>query len=199
MSIKVINDVFDNSEMRGNDRLVMLAIADNADDEKRQAWPSVTHLAHKTRIPIRTVWRCIKRCVASGELAIVRSGSKDGGSNLYQINVERSSRIGHRGAVKMTGVPPVAYPPMPPTGKPPMPPSGTLTVIEPSVQPGPPKKPGGVDRIILDKEYDRILEEMRAIKRTYADHQTWNTRDVDRWRELVARKQELKKQLGIKV
>lgn len=135
MSIKVINDIFDNSEMRGNDRLVMLAIADNADDEKRQAWPSVTHLAHKTRIPIRTVWRCIKRCVASGELTIIRSGSKEGGSNLYQIMVDRSSRIGNRGSVKLTGVPTVAYPPMPCTGTPPMPPIGTLTVIEPSLKP----------------------------------------------------------------
>lgn len=132
MAIKIINDVFDNSEMRGNDRLVMLAIADNADEEKRQAWPSVANIAHKTRIPIRTVWRCIKRCVASGELAIIRSGSKDGGSNLYEVLVKRSSRLG---SVKMTGAPIDGTPPMPVDGIPPMPMSGTLTVIEPSLQP----------------------------------------------------------------
>lgn len=132
MSIKIINDVFDNSEMRGNDRLVMLSIADNADEEKRQAWPSVSNISHKTRIPIRTVWRCIKRCVASGELKIIRSGSKDGGSNLYEVIVKRSSRVG---SVKMTGVPECDTPPYASSGTPPMPPIGTLTVIEPSVQP----------------------------------------------------------------
>lgn len=132
MAIKIINDVFDNSEMRGNDRLVMIAIADNADNEKRQAWPSVKEIGRKTRIPVRTVWRCIKRCVSSGELRIVKSGTKQGESNLYEVLVKRSSP---QPTDKMTDVPVSGTPPMPSIGIPPMPPSGTLTVIEPSIEP----------------------------------------------------------------
>lgn len=191
-----MDTVFRYSETTGNDRLLMLAIADNADEEHQIAWPSMSTLSRKTKIPLRTLYRCVKRCVASGELSYEKGNSER--SNRYTILLRRP--VG--GSAKMTAppvVPPGGSGVVPNSGTGVVPSFGTLTVIEPSVKSGNPLKLGAGDRIILDKEYDRVLEEMRAIKRTYADHQTWNTRDVDRWRELVVRKQELKKQLGIKV
>lgn len=191
-----MDTVFRYSEMIGNDRLLMLAIADNADEEHQVAWPSMATLSRKTRIPLRTLYRCVKRCVASGELSYEKGNSER--SNRYTILLRRPTQ----GSVTMT--PPPLVPVrgrgvVPDNGRGVVPSSGTLTVIEPSVQPGPPGKMGAGDRIILDKEYDRVLEEMRAIKRTYADHQTWRTSDVDRWRELLERKKQLREKLGIKV
>lgn len=117
-----MNDIWHNSETTGNDRLVMLAIADNADEEKRMAWPSASTISRKTKIPLRTVFRCIKRCVEMGELEIVEKGKSEGHSNMYRILVEKWVK---GGSDKMTGVPRLGI-----GGKPQL---GTLTVIEPSV------------------------------------------------------------------
>ncbi len=40
-------------------KLVLIALADNADDEKFQCWPSVTHLARRCEIGRSTVYRSI--------------------------------------------------------------------------------------------------------------------------------------------
>lgn len=50
MSIKCMVYVFWNSQSSGNDRLVLLAIADEADDEGRDAFPSIRRIATKTRL-----------------------------------------------------------------------------------------------------------------------------------------------------
>lgn len=68
MSVGVMTAVFAESEARGNDRLVLLAIADEADDDGTNAFPGTKRLAMKVRLPERTVRRCIDRLVDSGEL-----------------------------------------------------------------------------------------------------------------------------------
>jgi len=57
MSIRVMTWVWDNSTVGGNERLCLLAIADNAADDGRNAWPSLATLARKTRLDERTVRR----------------------------------------------------------------------------------------------------------------------------------------------
>lgn len=84
MSVRAISWVWDHSQSCGNDRLVLLAIADCANDEGRQAWPAIATLARKTRLHIRTVERCLHRLrYRYQELTWT---SRDGHSNTYQLN-----------------------------------------------------------------------------------------------------------------
>lgn len=130
-----MDDVWHNSKVLGNDRLLLLAIADNADEEKRIAWPSVDTLSRKTRIPRRTIFRCIKRLVKAGELEIVEHGRREGHSNTYRVLVEKYERKAG-GGVKVAPVPPNGTPPVPKLGIPGVPQLGTLTVSEPSTNRG---------------------------------------------------------------
>ncbi len=50
-------------EIAGNDRLVLLAIADAADADGANAWPSIDTLAEMAGISTRTVRRCIQHLV----------------------------------------------------------------------------------------------------------------------------------------
>lgn len=49
----------------------------------------------------------------------------------------------------------------------------------------------GADTVVLGKEYERVIKRMDVIKSQYADHQTWDQKDRDEWKTLVARKKEL--------
>lgn len=55
------------------------------------------------------------------------------------------------------------------------------------------------DKIILGKEYDRVIERQRTLRATYGDHQTWSEPDRAEWGKLKARKTELRTILGITV
>lgn len=57
---------------------------------------------------------------------------------------------------------------------------------------------GGADKVILGKEYERILDSMKSLKATYGDHQSWSKDDIQKWNKLKSRKLELKNTLGIK-
>lgn len=70
MSIRVMTQVWDSTEAKGTDRLVLLAIADSADDDGSNAWPSMARLAHKARVSERTVQRSIRTLETMGLLAI---------------------------------------------------------------------------------------------------------------------------------
>jgi hypothetical protein len=63
--------VWDHSLSEGNDRLVLLAIADQCDDSGRQAWPTYERLMQKTRIASRTtISACLSRLQERGELKV---------------------------------------------------------------------------------------------------------------------------------
>lgn len=68
MSVRVMSWVFEHSKSRGNDRLVLLAIADRCDDDGGNCWKSTEKLAEKARVSKRTAQRCIDHLVALGEL-----------------------------------------------------------------------------------------------------------------------------------
>lgn len=87
-------DVFEFSEARGNDRLVLLAIADEADDSGSNAWPSLLTIADKVRLPKRTVIRCIERLESSGELIVTRpERAVKGQSNHYVVVVRKGDTL----------------------------------------------------------------------------------------------------------
>lgn len=68
MSVAVMTWVWRCSRAQGVDRFVLLAIADSANDEGTDAWPSLARLVQKTGLSERTVRRAIRACEELGEL-----------------------------------------------------------------------------------------------------------------------------------
>ncbi len=84
MSIRVMTWVWEQSQAEGLERLVLLAIADNANDQGGNAWPSVQTLRTKAKVSERTVQRAVRRLVALGELR-VSQGAGQNGVNVYTV------------------------------------------------------------------------------------------------------------------
>lgn len=83
MSIRVQARVWKLSRSKGGDLLVLLAIADFADDSGI-AYPSVATLGQKARLTDRNVQRAIRRLISVGELVIEeRQGPR--GTHLYRV------------------------------------------------------------------------------------------------------------------
>lgn len=70
MSVRVMSWVFEHSESTGNDRLILLAIADRCDDDGGNCWKSTERLGLKARVSKRTAQRCIDHLVEMGELMV---------------------------------------------------------------------------------------------------------------------------------
>lgn len=85
MSIKYMTAVWSNSKQSGTRLLILLAIADHANDEGI-AWPGMKSLAKKARLKSRvSVLRAIQEICRDGELEIIESGGISGKTNRYQI------------------------------------------------------------------------------------------------------------------
>lgn len=74
MSVKATTWVWDHSEASGSARLVLLAIADAADQAGENAWPSQQTIADMCRISVRTVRRLVAALVELGELEVFEHG-----------------------------------------------------------------------------------------------------------------------------
>lgn len=74
--------VWKHSQAKGTDLLVLLALADNADEASGHCWPSIAYLARKTRMHEDTVQRRLRVLEAAGA---IRVQSKPGRSNSYFI------------------------------------------------------------------------------------------------------------------
>lgn len=92
MSVKVMSYVWDIPEFKGSDKLVMLCLADHADD-KGMCWPSIDTIARKSGVSPTTVKNTLKKLEAGGWVAKKNQFKKaDTGrlvrsSNLYQLPV----------------------------------------------------------------------------------------------------------------
>lgn len=84
MSIKVLDRVWKSSKAKGGDLLLLLAIADNADEKTGSAYPSINYLAKKTRLTERAVQYSLRRLEALGELTIQPKAAANG-CNLFTI------------------------------------------------------------------------------------------------------------------
>ncbi len=71
MSLRVLTWVFHDSDADGSDRLVLLSIADEADDSG-YCYPGVNRLAAKSHVHRATVMRCLGSLEAAGELVVNR-------------------------------------------------------------------------------------------------------------------------------
>ncbi|MQA14922.1 MAG: hypothetical protein GEV09_12320 [Pseudonocardiaceae bacterium] len=83
VSLKAMNWVWDHSPAAGTELLVLLAIADNADDAGANAYPSTDTLARKTRLDARTVQRVIRRLQDDGRVVVDRGGGR--AANRYSV------------------------------------------------------------------------------------------------------------------
>lgn len=96
MSIEAMVWVLRNSPTSGTAKVLLLGIANHADDEGRNAWPSVTTLALYANLEPRGVKKALRRLEAEGHLRIEpqAGGSAD----------MRSDRRPNRYSVIMNGV-----------------------------------------------------------------------------------------------
>lgn len=91
MSIAVSTLVWANGPAKAADRLMMLAIADNADDHGL-AWPGMDRLAAKCCVKPDAARSTVRRLEADGWVSVRRGGGGQGGHgqpNRYQLNMAR--------------------------------------------------------------------------------------------------------------
>jgi hypothetical protein len=72
-----------NSKQRGTALLLMLALADSANEEDFTCWPSIRTLANKIRMSDRSVQILLAQLVKAGEIAIV--GKTEWGTHIYKV------------------------------------------------------------------------------------------------------------------
>lgn len=84
MTWQHIKAVWSSSQSKGAARLVMLCIADHA-NENNLAWPGTGLIAQETQVSERQVQRAIDWLVAAGELAIMEAGNGRGNSTVYRF------------------------------------------------------------------------------------------------------------------
>ena len=87
MSIKVSSEVWKGSRNKSGNLLVLLALADHANDQGF-AWPGVPLLAREARLCQRHTRRCLKELVASGEMEILPRQAPSG-KTLYKIRLDQ--------------------------------------------------------------------------------------------------------------
>ncbi len=76
MAVRVMHWVWEHAaEVQGNDLLVLLALADWANDDGI-CWPSIPRLATKARVSVRTAQYIVQRLEARGYVSIERGGGR---------------------------------------------------------------------------------------------------------------------------
>lgn len=107
MSVKYSSKVWeDTSIKKHSDLVLMLAIADHANDDGI-AWPGLSSLGRKTRMSRRTIQRAIDRMSKSGKLVIEQEG-RGRATSLYRVVYDTGVKLTpppdlrHRSGVKLT-------------------------------------------------------------------------------------------------
>ncbi len=97
MSVAATNYVWTQSPAEGADRLVLLALADFA-DEQGNCFGSWGKLEEKTRLARRTVADCLRRLQESGELVLVTKGSRKVAGSGLQASIWTIPGVAEMGA-----------------------------------------------------------------------------------------------------
>jgi hypothetical protein len=129
MSVKIMSAIFDSKTLGPTERLVMLALADHADDQGR-CYPSNARLCDRTGLSERAVRQNIRALESSGYLS-VHIGAGQSGSNVYIVRPQGGQEMPPAGNAPGTSCTPPRHL-VPDRGAPDAPkPSGTIK--EPSV------------------------------------------------------------------
>ncbi len=109
MSIKVMSRIWD-KDIGTADKLILLALADWADDEGGRVYPSLGLVAHKTGFSHRYIREKISEYVSQGWL--FRVSWSDLGTYLYRFNLEAipnkeayDKRISNNAPIRRKGQP----------------------------------------------------------------------------------------------
>jgi len=99
MSVRIMSMVFESRGPESTEKLVLLALADHANDDGLSIYPSVERVANKTALSERTVQLTIKKLVEETHLLqLVRAGGGRYTTNEYRILVKNlQSLISVRG------------------------------------------------------------------------------------------------------
>ena len=84
MSVRVMSDVWANSQAKGSQLLLLLSIADHSHDDGSGAYPSLGYLARKVRMTKRNVQHLISKLIELGELEVTQHGGPNR-TNLYRV------------------------------------------------------------------------------------------------------------------
>ena len=94
MSIRLMAEVW-RTDLPTVEKMVLLVIADHANDEGTQSYPSQATIANKASISVRTVQRAVNSLVSEGYIRMFKhsGGSadcrEDRRPHLYQININK--------------------------------------------------------------------------------------------------------------
>lgn len=83
MSIKIMSAVFENETLGPTERLIMLALADHADDAG-VCYPSIARLCRRTGLKERSVQTNIRKLVDAGYIRIEERAGRNG-ANVYHV------------------------------------------------------------------------------------------------------------------
>lgn len=84
MSIKIMNEVIEAAPVEQGALLVLIMLADSADERSRECWPSVSNIAKRSRLSERQVQYCLKDLADRGMIEIVPNAGRSG-TNLYRV------------------------------------------------------------------------------------------------------------------
>lgn len=87
MSVEALSRAWDHSIHKGSELLVLVAIAENSNDDTDSTYLSIEFICWKTRLSRRSVQRIVRTLEASGELLIMRNRGRNG-TNVYRINTK---------------------------------------------------------------------------------------------------------------
>jgi len=86
MSIAVMTKVWKYSQQKQSALLILLALADFANDDG-WCWPSIDTLSNKARCSRRTVQETLRRLEKNGEIEVHLNQGRSG-TNLYQVTID---------------------------------------------------------------------------------------------------------------
>jgi hypothetical protein len=84
MSIKILTEIWSEPPVRQGTLLVLLALADSADETSRECWPSIRTIAKKSVLSERQVQHCLRELVEA-RIVDVDANAGRHGTNLYRI------------------------------------------------------------------------------------------------------------------
>jgi hypothetical protein len=96
MSIRLMALIFSVSGFTPAEKLVLLSLADYANDEGRSIYPSVDKTSRRTGLTSRSVRRIIKELVGDGFLIPVSLGGGRYRTNEFRLDVQKISQIANQ-------------------------------------------------------------------------------------------------------
>ena len=95
MSLIFTRAVWELSETNGTSRLVLLCLADHAND-RGMSWPSVGTIARECRLSERGVQKNLKKLKEAGDIRVARLGGGKSRTTRYMLTVTDGSLSRHQ-------------------------------------------------------------------------------------------------------